>query len=497
MKRFWPLVLTGFILLALILPILLSTQVTTRRVMAQDSSKPPYTTTAYPRAMAFDGQWVWIANWADNSITRLNAADGVYIDTIAGPLTVGNQPISLAWDGTHMWVANYQDNTVYRLPRIGAEGGVPESNAQFSAGQGIQKPIALFYDGSAHIWVVNQHDGKRNGTVTKIVADTLEILGTYDVGRFPTAITWDGINVWVANGLDDTLTVIDGATGDEVGVVSIVDDPAKLHFPISLAFDGRFVWVSGYDRSVKIIRNNSLDVYDTEELEAADMQIQEELPNRPIYLYYAFERIWISSADEKEKSILNLRAASGIEVNTIDTGEFPATMVAIRLVGPDGNEQKNLWVASWLNYTIQLVTLPDNELIDTENGPQAVAANPLIWLPTDVPTPTPTIAPTATLPACNPALPSRLRPGDEGRIEDKDDPTPLNFRDAAGFNSNVMKSIAVGTEFVVLSGPVCIENKAWYEVRLSSGDSAGESGWFVESIERDGVEGYTIEPKPE
>ena len=172
-------------------------------------------------------------------------------------------------------------------------------------------------------------------------------------------------------------------------------------------------------------------------------------------------------------------------------------MVAIRLVGPDGNEQKNLWVASWLNYTIQLVTLPDNELIDTENGPQAVAANPLIWLPTDVPTPTPTIAPTATLPACNPALPSRLRPGDEGRIEDKDDPTPLNFRDAAGFNSNVMKSIAVGTEFVVLSGPVCIENKAWYEVRLSSGDSAGESGWFVESIERDGVEGYTIEPKPE
>lgn len=484
--------LTGLILLALILPIVFSTH-----AVAQDGSKPPYTTTAYPRAMAFDGQWVWIANWADNSITRLNAADGVYIDTIAGPRTVGNQPVALAWDGTHMWVANYQDNTVYRLPRIGDNGTVPESNAQFGAGQGIQRPIALLYDGSAHIWVVNQQDGKRNGTVTKIVADTLEILGTYDVGRFPTAITWDGSNIWVANGLDDTLTVLDGATGDEVGVVSISDDPAKLHFPISMAFDGRYIWVSGYDRSIKLVRNNSLDVYTMEELDAADMQLQEDLPNRPVYLYYAFERIWISSADEKEKSILNLRAISGIEVNTIDTGEFPATMAAIRIVGSDGNTQENLWVASWLNYTIQLINVPDNELIDTENGPQAVAENPLIWLPTDVPTLTPTVAPTATLPACNPGLPSRLRPGDEGRIEDKEDPTPLNFRDAAGFDSNIMKSIEVGTEFVVLSGPVCIDNKAWYEIRLSSGSSSGESGWFVETIGKDADEKYTIEPKPQ
>lgn len=483
MKRFWPLLLTGFILLALILPILHSTS------QAQDDGeKPaPYSTTAFPRAMAFDGEWVWIANWADNSITRLNAADGTYIDTISGELTVGEQPVSLAWDGVHMWVANYQNNLVYRLPRVGEDGGVPESNAQLGANRDIQKPIALLYDGAAHIWVLNQHDGRRNGTVTKIVADTLEILGTYDVGRYPTALTWDGINIWVANGLDDTLTVLDGATGEQVGVVNISDDPAKLRFPISLAFDGRFVWVSGYDRSISLIRNSSLDLFETEELASVDIEIQ-ELSNRPIYLYYAFERVWVSSADDKETSILELQAISGVEVETIPTGEFPATMVATQDV---------LWVASWLNYTILTVTVPDNELVDTENGPQAVAANPLIWLPTDVPTPTPTVAPTATLPACNPSLPSRLRPGDAGRIESEEDQTPLNFRDAAGLDSNRIKSIAVGTEFLVVDGPVCIDGKSWYQVRLTSGDSTDEVGWFIESLPRSGgSESYTIEPLP-
>jgi hypothetical protein len=56
----------------------------------------------------------------------------------------------------------------------------------------------------------------------------------------------------------------------------------------------------------------------------------------------------------------------------------------------------------------------------------------------------------------------------------------------------VIDLIPVRTEFVVLEGPVCIENKAWYRVRLAEPD--GREGWFVETIGTGENESYTIEP---
>src|SRR5690606_28811623 len=124
----------------------------------------PYTTGVFPRAMAFDGQRVWVANWIDNSLTVLDATNGAVLKTIDDKAVVGNQPVAMAWDGTHMWVAAYLDNQVYRMDLNG------ERTDTFGANQGIQRPIALLYDG-AHIWVVNQGTGARPGSVMKIVAD--------------------------------------------------------------------------------------------------------------------------------------------------------------------------------------------------------------------------------------------------------------------------------------------------------------------------------------
>lgn len=431
-------------------------------VYAQDDPNRPYTTGAFPRAMEFDGTNVWVANWIDNSITVLDATDGSIVKTLRGRGVVGQRPVALAWDGSYMWVANWQDNRVFRL--------TPDGELQFAVGpsEGIQQPIALMYDG-AHIWILNQGTGQQRGSVTKIVTRTLEILGSYPVGRFPTGMVWDGENIWVPSGLDDTVTVLDAASGQQVAEIEI------NNMAISIAFDGIHVWISHYDGTV--IRIPIANIDSKEEFKP------DLVPGRPVYLFYAFERIWIANSDAN--SVTNLRARTAIQISTIESeGEFAGTIVATT---------NRIWVANWLDYSIKPVDVPD-ALEDTINPAPTVASNPEVWLPREPATPTlfPTFTPTEVI--CNTPFAPRLRPGDRGRVEDFVNRIPLHLRETPGRETEetIIESIKVGTFFTVLEGPVCINDEWWFRVQLDD----TRQGWFIEALKDDPQSGghYTIEP---
>jgi YVTN family beta-propeller protein len=55
-------------------------------------------------------------------------------------------------------------------------------------------PWGVAFDG-ANIWVANS--GSNN--VTKLLAATGALLGTFPVGSNPKAVAFDGANIWVAN----------------------------------------------------------------------------------------------------------------------------------------------------------------------------------------------------------------------------------------------------------------------------------------------------------
>ena len=63
------------------------------------------------------------------------------------------------------------------------------------------QPTAIAFDG-ANIWVANY--GSNN--VTKLRASDGTILGTYAVGTCPHAIAFDGANIWVANCVSNNVT---------------------------------------------------------------------------------------------------------------------------------------------------------------------------------------------------------------------------------------------------------------------------------------------------
>jgi DNA-binding beta-propeller fold protein YncE len=438
-----------FILLALLLSLI----AIPAALAQEDDDKPdPYTTGVFPRAMAFDGQRVWVANWVDNTITILDAESGEYLETLEGNEI--SEPVALAWDGSHMWVASYQNNRVYRLDANG------EVQTVFDANQDVQGPIDLLFDG-AHIWIVNQGSGARPGTVIKIVAATVATLGTYDVGHFPTSIAMVNDEMWVANGFDNNITILRADTGDRVGRVDVAS------FPFSITFDGRHVWVSHYDGTLMLVNNSSREIDES--------IVLEEIPGRPIELLYAFERVWITNVDDA--SIARFKANNGVLLDTETAGQFPASLVAT---------QDEVWIANWLDYEINSVAV-DVSGLEPENEPDVVATNVAVLLPSPMPTSTPTLVPITN---CNPEAPSRLRPGDRGRIDAEGDQRPLTLRD--GVEGNRVESYPILTEFVVLDGPFCdSQDRAWYSVELIEG---GEQGWFVEALFLEGVWDYTIEP---
>ena len=61
--------------------------------------------------MAFDGAHIWVANWQDNTVSKLRASDGVEL----GRFPVGDGPTAVAFDEAHIWVTNTKDNTVSKL----------------------------------------------------------------------------------------------------------------------------------------------------------------------------------------------------------------------------------------------------------------------------------------------------------------------------------------------------------------------------------------------
>ena len=183
-----------------------------------------------PTALAFDGTSLWVANYAGNSIMKINPATGVVSQTI----NVGINPIALALDGISIWVANYSSNSVMKInPATGAV------SSQITVGS---NPSALAFDGNS-IWVanINSNNVMKINTVTGAVSPPITVMSPY-------ALSFDGSSVWVANSNGSIVMKINPVTG-------VVAPPIAVGaYPSSLAFDGSSIWVanSGSNSVMKI-----------------------------------------------------------------------------------------------------------------------------------------------------------------------------------------------------------------------------------------------------
>lgn len=76
--------------------------------------------------------------------------------------------------------------------------------------------------------------------------------------------------------------------------------------------------------------------------------------------------------------------------------------------------------------------------------------------------------------SCPGALEPRLTVGDWGWV-DTNDPRPLNFRMGPSTDTRAFAQLQVGTEFQIISGPVCAQDMNWWRIEAES-----QTGWISE-----------------
>jgi YVTN family beta-propeller protein len=132
--------------------------------------------------VAFGLGSLWIVNRAANAVVEVDPATSKKLREI----TVGQSPAAIAVGSDSLWVANFDDDTVTRIVAV---GGQTPTRTTIPVGDG---PLDVAV-GEGSVWVTNQLDR----TVSRIDPETGEVVATIGIGSEPQRIAAGEGRVWV------------------------------------------------------------------------------------------------------------------------------------------------------------------------------------------------------------------------------------------------------------------------------------------------------------
>ncbi|HKF42614.1 MAG TPA: S-layer homology domain-containing protein [Thermoanaerobaculia bacterium] len=226
---------------------------------------------AGPRNLRSDGADVWVANFTDNTVSRVRGSDGKLLETwtgatgasrvlvamgavfvtgelapgrlyridptqAAGGVTavatnIGDGPLGVAFDGGRIWTANRTGGSV-SIVTPGAS--IPWTVTTTATGFGA--PYGATFDGT-NVWVTDINAGKL------LKLDSAGAISlTVGVGASPATPVFDGNNIWVPNGGAATISVVRASTGTVLTTLT----GNGLGTPETATFDGQRVLVTNY-----------------------------------------------------------------------------------------------------------------------------------------------------------------------------------------------------------------------------------------------------------
>jgi YVTN family beta-propeller protein len=184
-------------------------------------------------ASGFGSIWVTVVAYDDQamptlpgSVVRVNPATGTAIGT---PIAVGRWPLSIAVSPEGIWVANTADGTVSRIDPLtnSVTATIPVGNS----------PVAIV-GGFGSVWVSNDSDGK----VARIDPATNQVSATIQTQAAAFGLTVGAGSVWVTycgcNGSEGIVSRIDPLTNSVVAAVPVGLNPGFV------SYGGAYVWVA-------------------------------------------------------------------------------------------------------------------------------------------------------------------------------------------------------------------------------------------------------------
>ncbi len=202
-----------------------------------------------PTAMAFDGTYLWVADWVHDVVARTNLetrscmewADIFY-------MSEGSSPSDLIFDGENIWVCNYGSNAIMKI-NASAEDLSGSEDPILEIIPVIERPSNMGCDGES-IWVTH---GSAD-VLTKIgISGSSTSAISLPEGSNPNALVFDRVNMWVANAGDwipgkpsSVMKFRRDGTLLDTFTLGVGDHPTDLVFDGSEnpLVDGSYVWVA-------------------------------------------------------------------------------------------------------------------------------------------------------------------------------------------------------------------------------------------------------------
>jgi hypothetical protein len=262
-----------------------------------------------PRRVLFDGTYLWVSNYDDDSVSKVRPSDGELIATYP----VGDTPWGMTFDGSNLWVVNSRPSKVTKLRA--RDGVVIGTFGPFGGDL-----VDAAFDGK-NIWVTDN-----SLRVVRKFATDGTVLGTFTVDYFPFGVIFDGANIWVANSSNANLTKLRASDGALLGTFYTGGQDSN-----GLAFDGTNVWVSNFSSS------------DVTKIRASDGASLGRVPVGSGAGGVVFDGIYIWVGAYNSSTITKIRASDSEVIGTYTVSAGPTGMAF------DG---ANIWVANQLTNTV-------------------------------------------------------------------------------------------------------------------------------------------------
>lgn len=176
-----------------------------------------------PTGLAWDGQFLWLADLKSDTLYVINPADNRVVRRMAAPTF---RPLGLAYDGEGLWCVCGEEQRLYR---IRLSDGLMTKSLESP----VEKPTGLAWDGQ-YLWLA----GRANQEIHQIsTVDGTTIRSFPSPARYPQGLTFDGRYLWVADRISDRIYMVSPESGD---VILMFDAPAPYAY--GLAWDGQRLW---------------------------------------------------------------------------------------------------------------------------------------------------------------------------------------------------------------------------------------------------------------
>lgn len=287
-----------------------------------------------PRAIVSDGTYVWTANYNDNNVSQIEISSGEVINTI----NVGYEPRGISSDGTYVWTANYDDNTVSQI-----EISSSEVINTIEVGNG---PYAIISNGT-YVWVANYY----SDTVSQIEISSSNVINTIEVDRHPSAISVDASYVWTANSSYSTVSQIEISTSNVLNTIEVGSEPRGI------SSDGKYVWTANYsDNTVSQIEISSGEVINTIEVGSEPRGISSD-------------GTYVWTANYGDNTVSKISIYNRMPGDVYNTSDLAADLA--------DNNVTNIHIMNSFVNNFSVITSPVTKHITAQNGPVTITYSPL------------------------------------------------------------------------------------------------------------------------